>query len=415
MGRAVIEQNLDEMLEADDSLDVNAMLESMPALETEPGKKPEEVEKKEEKKSDKDVSLKNINKVLEEQSTELEQDKEKVNKKVEETEEIKTDDEASASLVKTTETSSDAPFTVIFARDLAAQGLLSSFDEEQFNKDSKSLGEAEALRNLIRSEIESNITAAKADLDVGYQEYLELVGKGVPQETAGSLLDLKSRFDIIKADDLSKEENVDLRKKVITDYYKLTTSMPDKKIEKLVQSSVDLGDDVDDSKEYLSKLKEMITEQLNEEKQEAEKQQKLYEEENRRSIDALKENINALDEVIPGIPVNKQTKVQMFEAITKAVQDGKGRTTNAIWAKRAEDPMFFDERLAYLYATGFFDKGKPWTKVSQAKLTKDITELEKALDKKKNTLGLSGTTVLRTPEQEKTVKDNIDSMRGIFG
>ena len=87
------------------------------------------------------------------------------------------------------------------------------------------------------------------------------------------------------------------------------------------------------------------------------------------------ENINSLDEVIPGVAINKQTKVQMFESITKAVQDKQGRTTNAIWAKRAEDPMFFDERLAYLFATGFFEKGKPWVKAGQAKTTKEISDL----------------------------------------
>ena len=139
------------------------------------------------------------------------------------------------------------------------------------------------------------------------------------------------------------------------------------------------------------------------------------EEENRRSLEKLKDDINALDEIIPGVNINKQTKVQMFESITKPVQDGKGRTTNAIWSKRAEDPIFFDQRLAYLYSTGFFEKGKPWTKAVQSKATKEISDLEKALDKKKNTGSGSGAPVMRSPEQEKTVKDNIDSMRGVFG
>jgi len=412
--KGVFDQSLDEMLELDRELDINMILDATPALESdEPEKKKaDDVKDKSDKK---DVSLKNINKVLDEQSAELEQDTEKVDDEVEKTKE-KEDDEASASLEKSTDkTSSDAPFTVIFARDLVAQGLLSSFDENKFNEESKELGEAEALRNLIKNEININVDAAKADLDEGYQEYLELVGKGIPQETAGSLLDLKSRFDGIKADDLSKEENVELRRQVMTDYLKLTTSMPNKKIDKLVQSSIDLGEDVDESKENLTTLKKLVTDQIAEEKAEADTQRKLAEEENRRSIEALKENINALSEVIPGVAINKQTKVQMFEAITKPVQDSRGRTTNAVWAKRSEDPIFFDERLAYLYATGFFDKNKPWTKASQAKVTKEITGLEKAIKDRSNTGGKVGSPVLKTPEEDKKVKDNIESMRGIFG
>jgi hypothetical protein len=105
----------------------------------------------------------------------------------------------------------------------------------------------------------------------------------------------------------------------------------------------------------------------------------------------------------------------MFEAITKPVKDGKGRTTNAIWALRSEDPMFFDERLAYLFATGYFNKGKTWDKVVNVKATKTITELEKAIESKRNTGTTVGHTVLQNANIDPTSKSNIDSMRGIFG
>jgi len=410
MAKELFDQDLGDMLELDKGLDINSVLESIPALEVEPPKKEEE---NIETKADKKLSLENINEVLEKQSIETAKDKEKVEQTVEDETKDK-DDKASASLVQTTETSSDAPFTVIFARDLVGQGLLSSFDEKKFIEDSKELGDAEALRNLIKSEIDANIEAAKSDLDAGYQEYLNLIGKGVPVDTAGSIVELKNKFDSIKEDELTKEENTDLRKRVMTDYYRLTTSMPDAKIEKLVQNSIDLGDDIEESKEYLKTLNGLIKEQMVSEETEAKNRQKLAEEENTRILGELKNNINSLEEIIPGVPINKQTKTQMYEAITKPVQDEKGRSTNAIWAKRAEDPMFFDERLAYLFSTGYFDKGKLWTKAAQAKTTKEITELERALKSKSNTGSPVGTPVLRNPEQDKTLKDNIDSLRGIF-
>lgn len=407
MSKGVFEQNIDEMLEFDRELDVNSLLESIPAIETTPEKKEEVVE--EDKGDKKESPLKDINKVLEKQSAEVkdktaEEDEVKV---------IKKDDAPDPNVQP--ENASDALFTVIFAKDLVSQGLLSSFDEAKFLEETKEVGEAEALRNLIKTEIETNIEAAKSDLDAGYQEYLNMIGKGVPAETAGNLVELKNKFDTIKIEDLTKEENVEIRRKVMTDYFKLTSSMPDSKIEKIVQSSIDLGDDVDDAKEYLNTLKTLIGEQISLEEAEAAKQKKLIEDENRRSIEALKESINSLNEVIPGVSINKQTKNQMFEAITKPVQDNKGRTTNALWAKRAEDPKFFDERLAYLYATGFFEKDKPWTKAAQSKTTKEISELERALKSKNNTESKVGSPILRGIQQDKTTKDNIDSMRDIFG
>jgi hypothetical protein len=105
----------------------------------------------------------------------------------------------------------------------------------------------------------------------------------------------------------------------------------------------------------------------------------------------------------------------MYEALTKEVRDSKGRITNSLWSKRAEDPIFFDSKLAYLLETGFFEKGKAWTKASMSKTTKEVSELEKALSSKRNTGSSIGSHVTLNIEQEKTARDNIDSMRGIFG
>lgn len=409
MTKGVFNQSLDEMLEIDKGLDINQVLSTIPAIEKEQ-ESTDKVDTDSKEDKEETPSLNDINKILEKQIIQTVKDKEKVDEVVEEIK--KTDDEAPATNEQTTETSSDAPFTVIFAKDLVEQGLLSSFDEQKFLDESKEQGEATALRNLIKSEIEANIEAAKSDLDSGYQEYLSLIGKGVPVDTAGSILELKTQFDSIKSEELDKEENTELRKKIMIDYFKLTTSMSDAKINKTVQSSIDLGDDVEDSKEYLATLKGLIKEQIETEEAEAQKQMELRKEENRRTLENLKDTINTIDEVIPGVGINKQTKIKMYETLTKEVQDSKGRITNALWAKRAEDPIFFDSRLAYLYETGFFEKGKAWNKASQAKVTKEISALEKAISK--STAAKTGTPVIRSSEQTKTEKDNIDAMRGIF-
>lgn len=404
MSKGVFDQSIEDMLELDRSLDINSMLNDLPALETE--EKKEESVEKEDKTEEKEVKL-DINKVLDKP----------VEKEEDEEEDVKEKDEKAPATNESSsdEKSSDAPFTVIFAKDLVKQGLLSSFNEEEFNKSIKEIGEADTLRNLIRDEIEANIEAAKSDLDLGYKEFLALTGKGVPAESAGSLIELKTRFESIKLEDLTNEDNVELRRKVMTDYFKLTTSMSDAKIDKLVQSSIDLGDDIDDSKEYLASLKTAIKEQIAEEEAEAANQLALKEDEKKRVLNSLKETINTMDDVIPGVSINKQIKTKMYDHLTKEVTDSKGRITNSLWAKRAEDPIYFDSKLAYLLETGFFEKGKPWNKAGQAKVTKEITSLESALESKKNTKTSLGSPVISNLEQDKTSKDNIDSMRGIFG
>jgi len=407
MAKGVFDQSIEDMLELDKSLDINSMLESIPAIETKVEDKEDkpDPEPEKEEKPVKESKL-DINKVLSETDKET---KEEVDENHDEKE------KAPATNEQSTNDTSDAPFTVIFAKDLVQQGLISSFDEADFVKQTKEVGEATALRNLIKEEIEQNIEAAKEDLDTGYKEYLTLIGKGVPADTASSLVDLKTQFESIKEDELTKEENVELRKKVMTDYFKLTTSMTDAKINRLVQSSIDLGDDIEDAKEYLGTLKSAIKEQLKAEEDEANRIAALKADENKRIMDSLKDTINTMEDVIPGVGINKQTKTKMYEALTKEVRDSKGRITNSLWAKRAEDPIFFDSKLAYLLETGFFEKGKVWTKASMSKTTKEVSELEKVLSSKKNTGSSIGNHVTLNIEQEKTTRDNIESMRGIFG
>lgn len=405
MAKGVFDQSIEDMLELDRSLDINTMLESLPAIDSDDEKPDEENDSEpgEDKKSKSRVDINDVFSKLEKDSGETVDD---VGDKVE---------KAPATNDTTVEKTSDAPFTVIFAKDLVQQGLISSFDEEDFIKQTNELGEATALRNLIKEEIEQNIEAAKGDLEAGYKEYLALIGKGVPVDTASSLIDLKNRFDEIKEEDIDNEENVDLRKKIITDYFKLTTSMSESKIKRLVQTSVDLGDDIEDAKEYLGILKAAVKDQIKAEEEEAGRIAALKADENKRIMDSLKDTINTMDNVIPGVGINKQTKTKMYESLTKEVRDSKGRVTNALWAKRAEDPIFFDSRLAYLLETGFFEKGKPWTKASTSKTTKEVSELERVLNSKKNTGSSVGSPPLFNIEQEKSARDNIESMRGIFG
>jgi len=428
----LFEDNFDEVVEFDKSLDVNSILaETPPSLVDEPmdeGEDEEDVEEditpkkpsgksaqdvKSSKKKDKTPVL-DVNKVLNKSLSE------RGVKDEDEAEDVTDEDiEESAPASATTsvaDDSSDASFTVIFARDLSQQGLLSSFDEDEFLKDVKENGEVEALRNLIKKEIDMNIQATVEDLEAGYKEYLRLTGYGVDKETAASLIDLKNQFESIDEDELEKEENEDLRRDIMMDYFRLTTEMPDEKIQKLVQRSIDSGEDIEESKEYLATLKELINKQIKAEEEQAKEAARLQQEENRRILERLKDDINSLKEVIPGVPVNKQIKQKMYEALVTPVKTKDGRMTNALWAKREEDPIFFDTRLAYLLETGFFDKNKPWNKLSASAVTKQVTKLEEEIKKRNSSLGSGSSNVssvfggLRTRGE----KDNIEAMRGLF-
>jgi len=120
-----------------------------------------------------------------------------------------------------------------------------------------------------------------------------------------------------------------------------------------------------------------------------------------------------MQEVIPGQKINKQTKDKIYNDIIKPVMDKFGQTTNTIWAKRSEDPIDFDTKIAYLYETGFFEKGKSWDKVKRVKTTRESSELEEHLSKRRNTSSSTGITP-RGEVVDKDLQSIIDSTGSIL-
>lgn len=408
--------SFEDIVEKDDMLDVNAILAGAPPTTT-PKKDDEPVDDKKTDDSKKDEPILDVNKALA-GIDDIVDDITDPNKKDD-------DDDDDTSKVKDTEdstpdhkdtddtpSSSDAPFAVIFARDLSGRGLLSAFDEDEFKSTVEEKGEAEALRELIQGEVTSNVDAAKKDFDDGYQNYLELLGKGVPQEQADGLTVLKDFFDSVEEDKL--EENEELRKDVMTRHLRATTQLTDARIKKMIDRSVDLGDDLEDAKEAVTEMKDRIGEEITNVKEQAKATEKENKAEQDRQLKILRENVDAMSEVIPGQKINKQTKDKIYNDIVKPMTDQYGQQTNAIWAKRSEDPIHFDSRIAYLLETGFFEKGKTWDKIKNVKTTKEASELEDYINnKRKNTSSSTGLAPQNDIEDQK-LKDIIDSTGSIL-
>jgi hypothetical protein len=414
MSKGVFDQDFSEITEFDSSLDINDVFSRLPDEESEePHQKAEEETKDKSEEVGEDLQY-DINDILESnaESDDDDEDSESGSEYTSDREDI--DDEGPVPDNTKQKNSSEAPFTVIFAKDLMEQGLLSSFDEEVFNEQVKELGEASALRNLIKAEIDTNISLAKDDLDEGYQSYLTLLDGGYSQEDATSISSLQKRFGGIKADQLDDDSNEELRKQVLTDYFKLTSQMSDEKIRKVVQRSIDLGDDIEESKESLESIKVILKEQIKTQEEENKNQAKLREQQHLQSLDTLKDTINSITEILPGQTINKQTKDKLYDLLIKPVTMGDGRTTNAVWAKRMEDAMYFDSRLAYLLETGFFEKNKPWNKLKNVKVTKEVSQLEEALKRNKNTGSRSGRSVGGSTMQDPSLRKTLDATRSIL-
>lgn len=348
----------------------------------------------------------------EEKETPGEDDKGDDDDEVEDVEDVKDvdDKDTDPDSSKRTKKSSSDPFALAYAKFLLESGSISSLDEEAFKDIIDSEGEASALQYLIQGELDQVKNDLVSELK-GYQkEYTELRELGVDPETASSAIAAIEDVDKINDEAVENEDNEELRKNILTAFYKETTQFSDDRIKKLVNRSVELGDDVSEAKEALEGLKQARKDyagRLKEEQEQAlEKQKKQHQD----TLKELRKKIEDVKEIIPGQKINKQTRDKIDNLLTKPVKQlENGQVLNGVWSKRAEDPLDFDVKLAALVLMGAFDGkfGNLKTKVK----TDAATELEERIKREPGYYG-SG----RTPRKpgSKDSKDMVDKMKEFF-
>ena len=312
---------------------------------------------------------------------------------------------------KSSEKSSDdnVPATLLFARFLSEQGNLTSFNEEDFLKDLEDSDETTALSNLWNKEVEKIREGLLEDYEEDVKNYLDLVDSGVDPEIAKDTASSKKFFDSINKADLQDDDKEELRKDILRHKYRLTTRFDDKKIEKLIERTVSLGEDIEEAEEAVDELKQYYAERIVAEKKQAIAEQEKYKELQKNQLKELKEKIDKVEEVVPGIKLTPKVRQDIFEKITKPVKEINGQPVNSIWAKRFEDPFKFDTIIATLDSMGIFD-GK-WDKLLKNTKTKTIDDLKKKLD--------SNTSFKTKPKasnlySDLEADDALNSMKGVF-
>lgn len=309
--------------------------------------------------------------------------------------------------------SSTEPFALVFAKHLKERGILSTdIDEEELKEIIEKEGEDGALESVFTAEIKNAKESLSQDLDDYTKEYTQLREMGYSQEDASNIIGSIEEVDNLKEDQLEAEDAEDLRRQVMTQQYKVTTRFTDEKIKKLVQRSFDMGDDIEDSKEALKSLKDVSREQLEDIKNQTAQQEEQAKDNYKKYVESLNKTISDTKEIIPDVPINKQTKDRIKDMITKPTEkDENGNVLNALWAKRHEDPIKFDTTLAYLIHTGAFD-GK-WDKITKVATTKATSKLKDYIDNQEGKSGFHGSG--RTPNpNSKDKQDILGPLKGLL-
>lgn len=265
--------------------------------------------------------------------------------------------------------------TVAFAKTLLETQGISEFDEAKYAEVAKEKGEAAAFVELIENEVAKKTEAAKSSLDTYMQEYIKFRQNGFGAEEASILVGNKETIDAITDDQLKEDE--ELQENVVREVANIRGMS-----EEEIADDIKAFKDTDKLYDRAKKGKELLKDYYNkvaENKLQAEQQAKVKAaEEHIKFINSLKEDINKTDEILKGKKINQQTKDKVFDMITKPIKQADGTVLNSIWAKRRENQVDFDKKLAYLIHIGMFDN-KTDSLIVDAR-TKAITDLQKNLE-----------------------------------
>lgn len=261
------------------------------------------------------------------------------------------------------------------AKALYDEGVLAALSEEELAK----IESSEDIIDAIKKQISEN---EYADLNENQKNYLELLRAGIPAESAEKAVSVDARINAITDEDVNT--NPELRRAIMMQDF-LSRGFSQEKATRLVQKSVESGEDVIDAKESLTSLKQVSAQRIQEAKDAAKAREIKTKEDNEKYVKELKSKVLAKDEIIKGIKINQPTKDKVFESMTKPAGYKNGKPLNAIEMAREEDPEEFEIKLHYLFnlTNGF----KDFSKLNKISKSNSLKELEQ----KMNAVVLDGT------------------------
>ena len=278
------------------------------------------------------------------------------------------------------------------AKALRDEGVFPDLSDDTLN----GIKDAESFRKMFDDEI------AKS-LDERQKRIEQAMNSGAAPE---EIQEYQSAFNILQnleakeSKELLGEEGdngEDFRKRVMYQDY-INRGFKHERAVKLVQKSIDEGNDIEDAKEAFESCKEFYRNKVEQYQQELDERRQQSKAEEEKQYANLKKRILDNDSFYGGVKVEKSLRQKAYDSLTKPVfKDSEGNYMTALQKYQRENPIEFMENVAMLYS--LTDGFKSVEKLTKGKvkegLKKGFAELESVLNNSKRnsdgTLNLANT------------------------
>ena len=256
---------------------------------------------------------------------------------------------------------------VHLAATLKDGGILPDLDVEAYEKLETEAEQGafvkQAFKDLIIKGIESGVDNYKGALTEPQRRMLENFEYGMTAEDVMNIETSRVKYSDITADKL--KDNEMLQEKISYDYYKTTTKLSEREILDTIAEKKELGKLESLSLEHSQKMVEIVDSHEANLKTQFKQRQADAIKANDEHLKSIKERINSVNEIFPGIPLEQADKDALYNTMTTPTKEVNGQQLNELLELRAADPILFDIRANYFARLGLFNKEMDLSKITK--------------------------------------------------
>ena len=281
---------------------------------------------------------------------------------------------------------------------LKDEGILPDLDDEVVSN----IKEASDFAEAIEKQIQARFDERQKRIDDALNANVE------PDEVRqyeSTLSFLDSIKDENITDETEKGEN--LRKRLIFQDF-INRGYSKERATREVKKSFDSGTDVEDAKDALASNKEYFNKEYQNIISQAQEEIKAEQEKQKKQASQLKKSMLEDKEIFEGVTLDKSTRQQAFDNITKPIyktEDGEYLT--AIQKYELENPVEFRKYLSVLFT--MTDGFKSLDKIVKGKVKKEVKQSLRELEHK---LSSSSRSSFGDPKYVSMEDESEESFRG---
>lgn len=281
---------------------------------------------------------------------------------------------------------------------LKDEGILPDLDDEVVSN----IKEASDFADAIEKQIQARFDERQKRIDDALNANVE-PDEVRQYESTLSFLDSIKNENI--TDETEKGEN--LRKRLIFQDF-INRGYSKERATREVKKSFDSGTDVEDAKDALASNKEYFNKEYQNIISQAQEEIKAEQEKQKKQASQLKKSMLEDKEIFEGVTLDKSTRQQAFDNITKPIyktEDGEYLT--AIQKYEIENPVEFRKYLSVLFT--MTDGFKSLDKIVKGKVKKEVKQSLRELEHK---LSSSSRSSFGDPKYVSMEDESEESFRG---